>query len=77
VTALLAEAEWRARRTAHERRVDGWLAGHLARRRAGTKHPVEDFLLGKVRITNTLPHRGSHQQQWAELRPKHRPWSDT
>jgi hypothetical protein len=44
VTALLAEAEWRARRTAHERRVDGWLAGHLARRRAGTKHPVEDFL---------------------------------
>jgi hypothetical protein len=44
VTALLAETEWRARRTAHERRVDGWLAGHLARRRAGTKHPVEDFL---------------------------------
>jgi hypothetical protein len=44
VTALLAEPEWRARRTAHERRVDGWLAGHLARRRDGTEHPVEDFL---------------------------------
>jgi hypothetical protein len=44
VTVLLAEAEWRARRTAHESRVDGWLAGHLARRRSGTRHPVEDFL---------------------------------
>jgi len=44
VTALLAEPDWRARRTAHEYRVDSWLAGHLARRRTGTKHPVEDFL---------------------------------
>jgi hypothetical protein len=38
------EAGWRDRRAAHERRVDALLAGHLARRRTGTKHPVEDFL---------------------------------
>jgi hypothetical protein len=44
VSTILAEPDWRARRAAHERRVDGWLAGHLARRRAGRQHPVEDFL---------------------------------
>jgi hypothetical protein len=36
--------DWRARKAAHERRVDGWLAPHLERRRRGTAHPVEDFL---------------------------------
>jgi hypothetical protein len=41
---VLDAAEWKARRAAHERRVDEWLAPHLARRRAGIKHPVEDFL---------------------------------
>ncbi len=41
---VLAAPDWRARRAAHEHRVDGWTAGHLARRRAGAKHPVEDFL---------------------------------
>src|SRR5262249_43302694 len=41
---LLDAAEWRARRAAHEARVDTWLAPHLARRRAGQKHPVEYFL---------------------------------
>jgi hypothetical protein len=35
---------WRRRRAAHERRVDEWITPHLARRRAGVKHPVEDFL---------------------------------
>jgi hypothetical protein len=40
----LAADVWRARREAHERRVDGWITPHLARRRAGVKHPVEDFL---------------------------------
>jgi hypothetical protein len=50
VTAALAPAapldvaDWQARRRAHEERVDAWLAPHLARRRAGEKHPVEDFL---------------------------------
>jgi hypothetical protein len=41
---VLGEAGWRARQAEHERRVDRWLAPHLARRRRGEKHPVEDFL---------------------------------
>jgi len=48
VTAALAPAldvaDWQARRAAHEQRVDAWLTPHLGRRRAGVKHPVEDFL---------------------------------
>ncbi|MEU5550755.1 MULTISPECIES: 3-methyladenine DNA glycosylase [unclassified Micromonospora] len=42
--AVLDAADWQARRRAHEERVDGWLGGHLERRRRGEKHPVEDFL---------------------------------
>lgn len=41
---MLAEAEWTARRAAHERRVDELLRGHAERARAGRTHPVEDFL---------------------------------
>jgi len=41
---VLDAADWRARRAAHERRVAEWLEPHLARRRAGVRHPVEDFL---------------------------------
>jgi hypothetical protein len=37
-------ATWRADRAAHEARVDVWITPHLARRREGVKHPVEDFL---------------------------------
>lgn len=37
---------WRARARAHEERVDAWTAPHLARRKQGQKHPVEDFLFG-------------------------------
>ena len=48
MTAALAPAldvaDWQARRDAHEERVDAWLTPHLGRRRAGVKHPVEDFL---------------------------------
>jgi hypothetical protein len=44
VESVLAEASWRARQAAHERRVDGWLCPHLDRRRRGERHPVEDFL---------------------------------
>jgi hypothetical protein len=44
VDRTLDEPVWRARRAAHERRVDAWLAPHLGRRRAGVRHPVEDFL---------------------------------
>jgi hypothetical protein len=41
---ILHEVTWTARRAAHEQRVDAWLAPHLARRRDGVAHPVEDFL---------------------------------
>jgi hypothetical protein len=44
MTQPVPEAQWRARRSAHERRVDGWTAGHLDRRGRGEKHPVADFL---------------------------------
>jgi hypothetical protein len=44
VTDVLAAERWCARRAAHERRVDAWLQPHLARRRRGVPHPVEDFL---------------------------------
>jgi len=41
---LLTRDEWPARRAAHEARVDALVDGHLARRRTGVPHPVEDFL---------------------------------
>ena len=41
---VLTEPEWRARRSAHEARVDAWLAPHRARAARGEKHPVHDFL---------------------------------
>jgi hypothetical protein len=44
VDSALSEASWRERQARHEARVDRWLEPHLARRRAGRKHPVEDFL---------------------------------
>jgi hypothetical protein len=44
VVRILAEDEWRALTAAHEARVDAVTAGHRARRVAGAKHPVEDFL---------------------------------
>ena len=40
----LDEATWRARADAHASRVDAYVAPHLARRDAGIKHPVFDFL---------------------------------
>ncbi len=40
----LPEAEWLARRSAHERRVRAWTDPHQARQARGEKHPVEDFL---------------------------------
>ena len=41
---VLAEVDWTAARSEHERRVDAWTAGHLERARRGERHPVEDFL---------------------------------
>jgi hypothetical protein len=44
VVRILAEDGWRALTAAHEARVDAITAGHRARRVAGARHPVEDFL---------------------------------
>jgi hypothetical protein len=41
---VLDPATWRARKAAHEARVDGWVAPHRARQQHAIKHPVEDFL---------------------------------
>ncbi len=41
---MLDASAWQARRAAHEERVDTWVRPHLARRRRGEAHPVEDFL---------------------------------
>ncbi len=46
----LAEAEWRARQQAHERRVRRWTDPHQARQSRGEKHPVEDFLFEYYRF---------------------------
>lgn len=62
VTAALAAplhlTDWQALRRAHEERVDGWLAPHLARRRTGAKHPVEDFLF------TYYSHRPAQLRRW-------------
>ena len=44
VPTVLEPAEWLPRAPAHAARVDAWVQPHLARRRTGEKHPVEDFL---------------------------------
>lgn len=41
---LLAEAEWRARRAAHEASLAPWLEPHRERAARGLRHPVYDFL---------------------------------
>ena len=41
---VLDRAEWRARRAAHEERVERWTAPRLQRRARGEAHPVDDFL---------------------------------
>ncbi|MEV8145489.1 3-methyladenine DNA glycosylase [Specibacter sp. NPDC078709] len=40
----LTEDAWQGRATAHRNRVERYAAPYLARRSAGQKHPVEDFL---------------------------------
>jgi hypothetical protein len=55
----LAPAEWRARRAAHEARVDAWTAGHLERAARGEKHPVEDFLF------TYYSHRPGRLRRWS------------
>jgi hypothetical protein len=58
VAAVVDAATWRARRAAHEARVDAWLAPHLARRRSGVRHPVEDFLF------TYYSHRPARLRRW-------------
>ena len=41
---VLDEEVWQARRATHEARLDPYLQPHLARRAAGIRHPVHDFL---------------------------------
>ncbi len=41
---ILAAADWRARQSAHERRVRAWTDPHQARAARGERHPVYDFL---------------------------------
>lgn len=41
---VLAPADWAARAAAHAARADALTEGHRARRAAGERHPVEDFL---------------------------------
>ncbi len=49
-TTVLAEADWHARRRAHEQRVSAWIAPHQARAARGEKHPVHDFLFEYYRF---------------------------
>lgn len=42
--SVLAEGEWKEREAAHHGRVRHYADPYLARRSAGHKHPVEDFL---------------------------------
>jgi hypothetical protein len=58
MTATLAPATWRARRAAHEARVAAWIDPHLARQRAGERHPVEDFLF------TYYSHRPARLRRW-------------
>ncbi|MFG1883434.1 3-methyladenine DNA glycosylase [Micromonospora sp. NPDC049102] len=56
--AVLDVATWQARRRAHEERLDVWLTPHLARRRRGERHPVEDFLF------TYYSHRPAQLRRW-------------
>lgn len=47
---ILPEADWRARRQAHEQRVAAWTDPHQARTARGEKHPVYDFLFEYYRF---------------------------
>jgi hypothetical protein len=47
---VLPEADWHARRRAHEQRVSAWTAPHQTRAARGEKHPVHDFLFEYYRF---------------------------
>ena len=43
-TQILTPEEWQGRRAVHERAADALTAAHRARRAAGERHPVWDFM---------------------------------
>ncbi len=55
---VLTESEWRLREAEHRDRAKQWTTDHLARRRAGHKHPVFDFLF------EYYPIRAAHLERW-------------
>lgn len=54
----LTRDEWEPRARDHEQRVDALVAPHLARREAGERHPVHDFLF------TYYSHRPSQLRRW-------------
>jgi hypothetical protein len=54
----LGVSAWQARSAAHAERVDSLVAAHLARRRTGVAHPVEDFLF------EYYTYRPAHLRRW-------------
>ncbi len=54
----LLPSEWIVFRTAHERRIEPWIAPRLQRAAAGMKHPVDDFLF------EYYPNRPSLLRRW-------------
>lgn len=54
----LTRPEWQALERSHAERVDALAATHLARRRRGERHPVEDFLWVYY------PHRPGQLRRW-------------
>jgi hypothetical protein len=68
VPVRLATAEWTEQARAHAERADGLTAAHRARRAAGTRHAVEDFLF---EYYNTRPSwlRRWHPGPGVELEP--------
>mgnify|MGYP006893240095 CR=1 FL=1 len=54
----ISEADWRILKSAHERRVEPWIAPRLRRKSRGERHPVEDFLF------DYYPNRPSLLRRW-------------
>jgi hypothetical protein len=55
---ILAEADWLARRAAHEARVRPWIEPRLRRKSLGERHPVDDFLF------EYYSYRPAHLLRW-------------
>jgi hypothetical protein len=55
---VIAEKTWRKAAHAHAARVESYVSTHLARREAGIKHPVHDFLF------TYYSHRPAALRQW-------------